>query len=298
MPIRILPLLLLLSAFPTTDAAAQSKSGAAAPFKIDEAAAAAPPDKVLDPKLLPDVVGLHLGMPAAEALTAFKTQYKQVLQSPPAQFAGAPPALMEFSTGWNVLGFPAETVVVELTSPPQKPVVWRIWRRLGNAQQQMLHADVLEGLRKKYGPETAAFPGVSLGGEDLATRPPADAAIGALWWLFDEQGHRLPMPASGPQALRSCLEFFARQDIERSQTIFRAEPANEPATVPGICTSSIVIVRAGIGNRDILSSFVVDAVDMPLASRAARATVAMIKGAAANAQAQALQKAAENKPKF
>ncbi|HEY2683710.1 MAG TPA: hypothetical protein VGI93_09395 [Steroidobacteraceae bacterium] len=297
----LLPLGLIASATGLAQSPVNSSSGnirwaAADPFTIP--ADNAPVEKAIDYRLLPDVVGIHLGMPAGDALAALSGQYKPIQQSPLVRFPGAAqPALMEFSFAWNGLGFPYETIVVEATPPPQKSAIWRIWRRLGNAQHPMLHSEVLSSLRQKYGKETAAFGG-NANGEPMGSNQGPDAAIEALWWIFDEQGHRTPMPAAGVGVLRPCLEVFARGDIERSQTIFRGGPANEPVTQPGICTASLVLVRASFGTQQMLTSFTVDAVDMPLASRAARATELMVKGADAHARQQELQKAGENKPKL
>jgi hypothetical protein len=138
-------------------------------------------------------------------------QYEKVQMAPLVRWAGAPePSLMEIDVGLNVLGFVSEVVVVELTPPPQKSVVWKVSRRQGDPNHRMLHADVLAGLRKKYGPETWAFPGENMGGNGLDPRPAADEQIGSLWWLFDEQGRRRAMPPSGVQGVNACRSYYAR----------------------------------------------------------------------------------------
>ena len=82
--------------------------------------------------ILPGVDGIHLGKPSAQVLSILRDQFKSVQQSPPTRFPGANPALMEFSIGLNVLGFPLETAVVEATPPLEKSVVWRIWEDSGS----------------------------------------------------------------------------------------------------------------------------------------------------------------------
>jgi hypothetical protein len=58
-----------------------------------------------DYRQLPDIVGIHLGMPADEALKNFRKQYEKVQMAPLVRWAGAPePSLMEFDVGLNVLG--------------------------------------------------------------------------------------------------------------------------------------------------------------------------------------------------
>jgi hypothetical protein len=281
----------------STAAAPAAPAKGAEPFSVDDNAAA-PAVVPLDPRQLPDIVGIHLGMPADEALKNFRTQYQKVQMAPLVRWAGAPgPSLMEFDVGLNVLGFVSETVVVEVTPPPQKSVVWKVFRRQGDAQHRMLHADVLAGLRKKYGPETKAFTSSNMGGEDFEPKPASDAQIGSLWWLFDEQGHRLPMPASGAHGILGCRASYAGGD-GRGQVIFRDEISNEPVRQQNFCSSTLVLVQAGFSPTELVNDVRVEATEMPLATRADRATVAMMRAAAGKARQDAVQKAGENKPNF
>ena len=213
------------------------------PTRTTPAAAAVAP---IDYRQLPDIVGIHLGMPADEALKNFRKQYEKVQMAPLVRWAGAPePSLMEFDVGLNVLGFVPEVVVVELTPPPQQSVVWKVSRRQGDPNHRMLHADVLAGLRKKYGPESIAFRSENTSNNGLEPKPASDEQIGSLWWLFDEQGRRLPLPPSGVQGINACRPNYAGDD-GRAQVIFRDEPAYEPLPAVGLESGG---VNSGVSAR-------------------------------------------------
>jgi hypothetical protein len=62
--------------------------------------------------------------------------------------------------------------------------------------------------------------------------------------------------------------------------------------------SRSTIAQAGFGSTQLVSSVRVEATEMPMATRADRATIAMMRATAVKARQQALQKAGENKPTF
>jgi hypothetical protein len=259
---------------------------------------ATPAVKLGDYKALPSVVGIHLTMPLHEALDALRVQYKGAVQlSVPRDYPGyGRPAQMEFGVGINVVGASPEILYVEATPPPEEQRIWRVNRRVGNYNHPMLHGALLASLRQKYGPETVAFHVSSLESVGPGSESQNDAEIGVLWWIFDEQGRPASLPPGGVEEVNNtCLHMFG--DVPRSETIFPMEPNNAgPITRRTHCSSSLVIVRAGIGLQETVGAFYVDMLEVPLASRASRATLAMIQKSGLNQQRAELERAKQNKP--
>lgn len=265
----------------------------AEPFSLDDPKAT-PAVSLGDYKAMPSVVGIHVGMPVREAIATLRAQYKGAAQvGDPQQFAGFDQrVVLQMGAGIDVLGAPPETVYVEVTPPPQEQVIWRVYRRAGDFNHKSLHSQLLASLRQKYGKETVAFAASGLDGAESGREPHSDAEIGLLWWLFDEQGHPAPLPAGGIEQVRSntCLGVF--QDIPRSQSNY----TKDAVMAQGYCTTSLVIVRADIGQEETVGAFYVDLLEVPVLARAARATLAMARAAALKEQQGELQKAKANTP--
>lgn len=262
-----------------------------------------PTGKLGDYKAMPSVVGINLGMPLGQAIAALRATYKGAVQLGVAsQWPGYDQrALVEFGVGINVVGHQPETLYVEATAPPQEQRIWRVNRRAGDANHKSLRSELLAGLRQKYGKETVAFHTSDLGTEASGLDPHSDAQIGVLWWLFDEQGRPARLPAGGVEQVRSngCLGLF--MDVPRSAGIFpsfQTDADTVPIVSEGYCTSSLVIVRAAIGLEPTVGAFWVDMLEVPLAARAARATLAMVNGDALKQQQDEIQKAKANRPKL
>ncbi len=279
---------------PTSPAAQPNSQQIAAaapaePFSIDEQKSALAASTLGDYKALPDIVGIHLAMPLSEAMPTLQARYPgRVKPTLPMQpYPGyEKPALLEFSVGWHIPGVNDETVLVEVTPPPEKQVVWGVYRRLGGADHQMLRKDVVAALHQKYGKETLALPQ----GSDEPT---------ILWWLFDESGKPAPLPSMGVQGVDSCVQLFSGApvigaDLQQLRVINQGQL--DKKTQHDACTSTLVIVRAQVYQGELISSFTVDAIEVPVAARAVRATVALLSGAARQEQQSEVQKASKNKP--
>ncbi|HWG77263.1 MAG TPA: hypothetical protein VN660_10795 [Steroidobacteraceae bacterium] len=281
------------------DGASTAPSAPSAPLTIDEQPTPAAPVQI-DFKALPDVEGVHLGMPLEDALTALRAQYKGAVQvTAPIAFEGtSQPAVYQFGANIVYAGSSPDVVWVEVTAPPQAPRVWRIQRRLAN-QQPMLHANVLAALRKKYGPETVAFKNNA----EYSTSPDAiarsDVDAYTLWWIFDERGRPQPLPASGPAALGNCVAPLEAHtdDISRSFHVFNlSSPDSQGVVARNFCTSSLVFVSAHLGYGQVMTGFSVEADEFPLGSRAAAAAFAAARAAAQRQHDETLKKAAGNTP--
>jgi hypothetical protein len=288
---------------PAGTAASAGSAGTTAsaePFSMDETkndAQPAPVVKLGDYKNMPSIVGVHLTMPLQEALGALRAEYKGAVQlSVPQSYDGYDQrTLLEFGVGINVLGSPPETIYVEATSPPQEQRIWRVNRRAGDYNHPTLHGPLVASLRQKYGKETVAFSGLESARSVIDGH--SEAQIRVLWWLFDEQGRPARLPPGGVDEINAntCLGQFA--GIERSQSIF-PHNLNDPdaITKQTYCNTSLVMVRADIGDNERVGAFYVDMVDVPIVSRAARATFAMLREAAIKHRQAELKKAEQNKP--
>jgi hypothetical protein len=280
---------------PRADRPAAS-AGSTEPFRMDDSQNDQPAAavKLGDYKNMPSVVGINLSMPLQDALGALRAQYKGAVQlGVPLAYSGYDQrVLLEFGVGINVVGAPPEAIHVEATSPPQEQRIWRVNRRAGDYNHPTLRGPLLASLRQKYGKETVAFSGSGIDGADSALISQTDAEISLLWWLFDEQGRPARLPPGGVEELRgnACLGQFL--DVPRSQAVL----STEGITKQTYCNTSLVIVRADIGLDERVGAFYVDMLDIPIVSRAARATVAMQRDAAMNQQKAELKKAEQNKP--
>jgi hypothetical protein len=283
-----------------TPRAAAATAGSAEPFSMEEKkdnAQPAPPVKLGDYKNMPSVVGIHLSMPLQEALAALRAEYKGAVQlSVPQTYDGYDQrTLLEFGVGINVLGSPPETIYVEATAPPEEQRIWRVNRRAGDYNHPTLHGPLVASLRQKYGKETVAFSGLE--SSRSVTDGHSEAQIRVLWWLFDEQGRPARLPPGGVDEINAntCLGQFP--GIERSQSIFPHDLNDRDAiTKQTYCNTSLVMVRADIGDNERVGAFYVEMIDVPIVSRAARATFAMLREAAIKHRQAELKRAEQNKP--
>ena len=153
----------------------------------------------LDPSKLPDVVGIHLGMPVAQALAVMKSLFPDstYLQSVTAgkymQTSDKPwltsmtEMLRSSCSGCD------ESIIVRFSIPPNPQHVVAIQRSLVfGPDKQPLVDPTIAGLRQKYGPES--FKSVP-------------DPVQNITWLYDEQGQHLP--ASTPNFSPGCAGVVA-----------------------------------------------------------------------------------------
>ena len=252
---------------------------------------------------LPDIVGIRLGMPPREAYTVLQAKYPKVpLQTLALQLPTIDkPILIDFALGFSPVQSTDERIAVHATPPPEKQVVWKVQRFLG--RQKVNRANLIASLREKYGKETAAFANGS------AVKD-VDREASQLWWIFDEQGHPGKFADSYSTAYTCLMRFDKSSDQASSSLTFYAEGGGSwfaPSNIvsmendlqdSGWCNTSMIAVIAEIGGSEIVTAFGVQAVDMPLAVRAARAEVTWLKDLASKQHAQQIEESKQAKPKL
>ena len=262
---------------------------AAEPSSINQPAAPAPAAaKPIDYKAMPSIVGVHLGMPTDEATATLRATYKNAVGSSQGAdtYRGYPkPVMMMYGVNLNTNATVPEHIYVYVTPPPQPISVWRIKRYVYDPNRQIARAQLLASLRQKYGKETVALLGASI--------VQSDAEATTLWWLYDEQGRPAALPGGGVNEVRQCLNE-GESPAGMGSAVVR--PSSERAPEHNYCTTSLVIVTALVGQSDPVTTYTVDAYDLPLASRASDAALAMMHDADRRQQQQVIEKARENKP--
>ena len=268
--------------------APSSQAPASAPVSADDLTAAAPAaDVVLDPKVLPDLVGVHLGMPLRTAAAALQASYPDVKVVPHGlQMPSIDKPVVESLTADNQGAGGYDTVVVGVLLPPNQQIVWEATRTV-HVAQPMNRGVLLASLRQKYGKETYAIG--SSGG--VATR---DADIYSIYWMYDEHGSRMPLPSPD----------FVQQGC------YGGDPNNAPGVsgnprgfVPNSdwCASSYVAVHAlfqANPDPELLLGFNMEVVDVPLAVRAQKATADWYQNAGERQHEQDVEKSKAQQPKL
>jgi hypothetical protein len=222
---------------------------------------------------LPDIVGFRPGISLQEATRLLKAydpkgtiQVGQV-QMPETNYKPIPVTLLFKSATLRGLEAP-EMIQLELTLPPEKPVVWGILRRLVfEAGKERNRTTLIAELRQKYGPE----------GNGLTT------PIVNLYWVFDEQGRRAE---TGGAAFSNCaLPGAWDVTLDRSGVGARSSTFSgyslllgRPVPNQGPC-KPLVYVRAfsqpSAGHGfELIESTQVAVIDAALAARAQAATAA------------------------
>ena len=268
----------------------QAVGAAAEPWTPPTDKAAEPTDlgdplKLPEVTKMPDVVGVRLGMTEQQSLQILRGQYpRERFQEIPA--SGIFPTNLKADYGFNVLPTNeiATDVVVSLTALPSRQVVWHIVRFTRHLHAN--HANVLATLREKYGKESFA----GLGNGTITTD---DRNIGMLFWIYDEQGKRGPMPAAqafGSNDITFCLGRGI--NLNPGPKI----PMDEVKD-PNWCASFVGVV-AQIDPFEIVENTTVAVMDMRLANRTANAFVAWKRDADAKARAAEIANSKKNKPVF
>lgn len=239
----------------------------------------------LDPMKLPDVVGVHVGMTAQEALAALHKTYPADLYQ--GKTASYWPSTEKPSYGYNVLSRDSQNskhVTLHFTAPPGPQLVWEIDRN--NWSMHINRGTLLAALREKYGKETAAY-----SGSDPATN---DATISELVWLYDEHGTRLAMPP---------LSVFDNQAYRLFQCV--AAGTGEPEMPKDAdwgkglndwCVHHLVVLTVRIDPLDIVENYSTTMKDLPLALRTSQAAAAWLRDVAQKQHQEDLEKSKEKKP--
>ncbi len=282
-----------------TNAAAAAQAPAPAPGAAttaftpppDPPAAAAGP---LDPGRLMDVAGIHIGMPIADTVPILKALHPGTPPQP--QTPGRDEPMSAYQVNWTVQHPPpSDNLWVNYTFDTTS--VFAVFRAVGY-EPQISKTALIEALRKKYGPETAAL--------SFYAAPKADADITKMWWLSDESGkvmHPAHMSDLNHLPYGCATQGGYGYDVTSAyRTAYRAVQDNKlPAAT--LCDSVIVLYvefdngsSAGHNDPSLVSNARSTLFDNALFRRSTIAWANRQNATARQQQQQALQKAGQAKP--
>ena len=251
---------------------------------------------VVDPKVMPDIIGIHLGQPAREADAALKSQYAKgeyrawTEPLPPIPV----PLVLGYTINSGAVGAAAnEQIAVEITPPPNPQVVWRVNRFMN--RMHVNRATLLASLREKYGKESIAFSGAI----DSPAKNDKDDQL--MYWLIDERGAHLAAPRSA-QTLASCGWYPPQNGVKPDPQLFRGEPSTDAVFQDKwnstSCVGTIINISADGRDPDIIEGMFATVVDIPLYLRSTAATAKAWKAAADKAHQDDLEKSKQANPKL
>ena len=245
----------------------------------------------LDPLKMPDVIGVHIGMTPTQALEAVRKQYpKDIYQR---LTDNAWPDAVKPDFGYTVLSSaPGNLADIHLsfTAPPNPQVVWKV-ARYTPFGMHINHATLLMALREKYGKETVAFQ------ESSSQAVTDDRRMADLYWLFDERGGRVPLPsaASFPQTGNIMECVGPGNSAVNHQPVMPTDESTFNINIKGWCTN-FVGVHVSIGSQEIVELTFTEVLDVPLAVRTGRASVAWLRDVAEKRRKEELEKSKTVKP--
>ena len=253
------------------------------PPSADSAAAPAGP---LDPSKMPQINGIHLGMPMADAKVALQKLYPNAhIDALNGMVVGPQHQSLPWLLRVQADSSGLDASTVDTTSPPNAQLVWHMARN--SPQPHVAHDVLVAALRAKYGKETLAL-------GTTATDNPAtvDGQILLMYWVYDQQGHLQTSTKIVAHSPFGCGHYADGANGNLYSGLVR-----NPASIPvQWCLDNYVVVSASLGPKAILDILYLDMVDLPLAVRSAKATAAWAKGLDAQAQQQATQKANAAQP--
>lgn len=135
------------------------------------------PTGPLNPAKLLDIGGIHIGMPIATTVPILQKIHPEAKLTPDTAVNGEPMAAYRISL-YTPHPPPSDDIWVNYTFDTLD--VYSVSRAVGYLPQ-VNKSTLVEALRKKYGPETAAMSG--------NYAPKNDSEIDKMWWLSDEQGN-------------------------------------------------------------------------------------------------------------
>jgi hypothetical protein len=165
-----------------------------------QAAVPGPPSGGLDPSKLPDIEGIHLAMPAQDAINKLSALSPAKADLRYSSFQGAPDkAWVSLAIGGGVkLGCKSpcsDTVSVWFSTPPAKPEVVSVLRQIVYETGKMPAEEALVAtLRQQFGQQMPA-----------TINPTYNPLL--ISWTFDEEGKLLP--ASTPHYQTNCAGTIA-----------------------------------------------------------------------------------------
>jgi hypothetical protein len=236
----------------------------------------------MDSSKLPDITGIKLGMPMADASAIVQ---KLNPGRPMDALRDGPSANQLFVDTLRVAdGRTVTDTYVHLTLPPQPQLIWHVSRTL--QQPNVARATVIGALRQKYGKEAWDLRG---------TLVPAvnDDEIDSMWWVFDEQGRAVSNTQLQQARPNGCASGFAPGGGYYMKVARNLQ--NGPT---GWCATHFVGLKATITTRPILPSVILEMDDEALLMRSAAATGAWMRGESDRARQQTLERANQAKPQL
>jgi hypothetical protein len=252
----------------------------------------------IDPKVMPDILGIHLGMPAAQAEATLKAQYAKGAFRPYAQ--PLPPLKDPITYGWTMnqdaVGAAGnDQAAVGVTAPPNIPVVWRVGR-LTN----MMHinrATLIASLREKYGKESIAFADAV----EQASISTDDRRITWMVWLYDESGKRVAPPREA-RSLQQCTGFVGPRPIFDQELLQTGDAGRAQYTDPWLtssCVAAVVNFTPWQGrDPQIIEVMMSGVIDMPLYLRSAKNTAGWYQAGVEQLRQQELERSKQARPKL
>jgi hypothetical protein len=242
----------------------------------------------LAPARLPDILGIHLGMTAQEALAATHKAYPDDMYVE--MKVDYWPTAVKPDYGYNIHSRAPgnfKNLSLSFTAPPAEQTVWRIQR-----QTQKLHTNhntLIAALRDKYGKESFAWQN-----GDTRTRITNDNQITGMLWLYDEQGNHVPMPDSTVFTSFQSFEECTRID-GTNEPIMPKDDDWAKRNTPW-CASHFVALIVTFSPTDIVENTQTMLEDIPLAVRTAHAADVWMRDLANRLHQEDLQRSKENKP--
>ena len=268
----------------------------ARPVLLEDLDKPAGPVTIGDPKVMPNIVGIALHMGVDEAMAVLRRAYpnrRVQTDMMPMPTVSKPAPYSMFLPQSEALNF-ADVVAVDLTLPPEKQAVWRVARYA--MKQHLNRTTVLASLREKYGKETVAFSQVNV----ATSATTDDRQIMTMYWLFDEMGR----PAPAPRALSDLLEcpFGSFQPTTPDFLLWETMPGNQPRVTNAWATSSCIGVAVSFyyepEPQPIIENIQIEAINIPLAVRTAKATTIWWKAAEERLRREEIEKTKTAKPRL
>jgi hypothetical protein len=238
----------------------------------------------------PDILGVRTGMTPQEAyaklkeidpthrVTVGQALIPPILGNQPVAYGMSPEAL---TTGSDVMA-------VAISMPPNPQQVWSVYRQINGTIHTTLD-QVLDSLRKKYGPESKL----------VAPATPA------LTWIYDEQG-QLASPSVAAVKIHDCQNAFAPVSIGSlpnatfpPQPGVLSVPIVDPFTVTQYqdpsknlpCQGWVVVTAYVVGDMQRGFNLTVTITNVNIEKRAALALTAVLNNIAGKKRQQELDKA-------
>jgi hypothetical protein len=277
------------AAAPAAQPAAGADQGAAtAPWSPGDSAAPQSAPKAataftgtLDPAKLPDVVGIHMGMPIDEALAVLKKLHGGNVNL---TSAGNPINYTRVNYQLNVNPPAGDSFQVDYTFPPGVQRVADV-SHTSQYYPPVSHANMLEGLRAKYGKETLAIAGPA------PAKPGEDARITQMYWLFDENGKAI---APGPVTNMAPYGCTQEHSGVGYATMVNQYMHNGLPT-PTFC-DSLIILNVAFSNAETVALSMTTIIDNGLLLRSVKTTGDYQAELAKKQHEQQLKQANQAKP--